>query len=482
VAQDLAKEYFSHDVVLGRLLSDLGISCSIKRNAARKATEENRLLSPALSSKGGEGEPIPSVVPQGLPDNLVLKPISRWPTRLEETTFQTALSLPIQEPRFCEANFSERASIVILVRNGLAYTKMCIASLFESGWHPGDELIIVDNASSDGTGEYLSELSRNNEFIRIVFNQDNVGFAAGNNQGLRLATGDILILLNNDTLVPPGWRDGLIRWLAEPQIGVVGPVTNRTCNEAQIEAPYHTYGEFKQFAADCSRAHRGAANEISMLAMFCVAMRSMLFKTVGELDEDYEIGMFEDDDYAQRVRVAGHKLLCAEDVFVHHFGQASLGELCTSGEYNSVLATNRRRFEEKWGREWKPHRRRITPEYARLRERIREIAAQLPAKATIVVVSKGDNELLKLNGHIAWHFPQDNEGEYANIYPAAATEAIAHLETLRANGANFLLIPKPAFWWLSYYPGFRDYLERNCQLAVKDEETCLIYDLGGCHD
>jgi GT2 family glycosyltransferase len=480
VAQDLAKEYFSHDVVLRGLLSNLGISCPIKPNVACKTTAENRLLPSTPSSNGGEGEPIPSVAPPGLSDNLVLQPISRWPTRLQETTFQTALSLPISSPRLCEANFSERASIVILLRNGLAYTKMCVASLFEAGWHPGDELIIVDNASTDGTGEYLSELSRKHAFVRCVFNRDNSGFAAGNNQGLGLATGEVLILLNNDTLVSPGWRDGLIRWLGEPKAGVVGPVTNRTCNEAQIEAPYHTYGEFKQFARDCARAHRGEANEISMLAMFCAAMRSELFKTVGPLDEGYEIGMFEDDDYAQRVRAADYKLLCAEDVFVHHFGQASLGELCTSGEYNTVLATNRRRFEEKWGREWKPHGRRITPEYARLRERIRETAAQLPAKATIVVVSKGDNELLKLNGHRAWHFPQDNDGEYANIYPGEATEAIAHLESLRANGANFLLIPKPAFWWLSYYSGFRDYLERTCRLAVKDEETCLIYDLEGC--
>jgi GT2 family glycosyltransferase len=515
-AQDIAKEFFSHDVVLGRLLSDIGISCPIKRNAACKITEKNHPLSPSLSSKGekrssveiqktegcdavpslllrgeGQGEgsvsqrnelpPVEDAPSQGLPDDLVLRPISRWPTRLEEATFQTALSLPIPSPRILDVSPSEHASIIILVRNGLAYTKMCIASLFEAGWYLGDELIIVDNASTDGTGEYLSELSRNHEFVRIVSNPDNVGFAAGNNQGLALATGGVLILLNNDTLVSPGWREGLIRWLGEPQVGIVGPVTNRTCNEAQIEAPCLTYGEFKQFATDYSHAHQGEANEISMLAMFCVAMRSELFKTVGPLDEDYEIGMFEDDDYAQRVRAAGYRLLCAEDVFVHHFGQASLGELCTSGEYDSVLETNRRRFEEKWGREWKPHGRRLTPQYARLRERIRETAAQLPPKAIIVVVSKGDNELLKLNGHRAWHFPQDNNGEYANIYPAEATEAIAHLETLRANGANFLLIPKPAFWWLSYYSGFRDYLDRNCRLAVKDEETCLIYDLGGGH-
>jgi len=126
------------------------------------------------------------------------------------------------------------------------------------------------------------------------------------------------------------------------------PVTNRTCNEAQVDAPYRTYGEFKQFASDYALTHRGEANEIPMLAMFCAVMRRELFEKVGPLDEGFEIGMFEDDDYAQRVRAAGSKLFCVEEVFVHHFGQASLGELCSSGEYNEVLETNRRRFEHKW--------------------------------------------------------------------------------------------------------------------------------------
>ena len=508
-AREIAREFFSHDIVLGRLLTDLGIPYQRSHKPVAMTACEKNFPSPTLSSKGEEAETntdaqiqngpdyeaVPSLLlrgegqgegsvsqpegpPQFLPDNLILQPVSRWPTRLAEATFQTALSLTIPKPRICSGRTSERVSIVILVRNGLAYTKMCVASLFEAGWYAGDELIIVDNASTDGTGEYLSELRRN-EFVRILSNQDNVGFAAGNNQGLGLATGNILILLNNDTLVSPGWRDGLVRRVGKLQVGLVGPVTNRTCNEAQIEAPYGTYREFKQFAADYSHAHCDEVSEIPMLAMFCVAMRSELFKEVGPLDEDYEIGMFEDDDYAQRVRAAGYKMLCAEDVFVHHFGQASLGELCTSGEYNSVLENNRRHFELKWGRPWKPHGRRVTAEYTNLRQRICKAASQLPSQAIIVVISKGDNELLKLNGHRAWHFPQNVKGDYANIYPADATEAVAQLESLRANGANFLLIPKPAFWWLSYYSGFGEHLERNCRLAVKDEATCLIYDLGG---
>ena len=480
-AQHLAREFFSHDVVLGRLLAELGVSCPKKEAGRFQSTGERDLL-----SSNREDEPAAFEVPEAvpcLPEDLIIQPVSRWPTRLEEATFQTGLSLSIPSLQIANAEHTDVVSVVMPVRNGLAYTKMCLASLFEAGWPAQDELIIVDNASTDGTAEYLTELSRRFPFVRILTNVTNIGFAAANNQALQAASGAILILLNNDTLVAPAWRDRLVGWLKNnPGIGMVGPVTNRTCNEAQVDAPYRTYKEFKQFATDYTLAHSGEANEIPMLAMFCAAMRRDLFQRVGPLDEGFEIGMFEDDDYAQRMRAAGYRLVCAEDVFIHHFGQGSLGELCSNGEYDAVLETNRRRFEEKWGREWKAHGRRLTPEYARLRERIRKTAAGLPAEATVVVVSKGDSELLKLNGHRAWHFPQDQDGQYANIYPAEAAGAVAQLQSLRKKGADYLLIPKPAFWWLSYYAGFRDYLERECRLAVKDEETCVIYHLGGAHE
>jgi hypothetical protein len=216
--------------------------------------------------------------------------------------------------------------------------------------------------------------------------------------------------------------------------------------------------------------------------MFCIALRREVLQRVGPLDEQFEIGMFEDDDYALRVRQAGYKILCAEDVFVHHFGHASLGELCANGEYERVFKANRARFETKWGAAWKPHGRRVSPDYAKLRERIQQTAAErLPPDATVVVVSKGDEELLKLNGRQGWHFPRSKDGTYANIYPAEATEAISQLEALRAQGARFFLIPKPAFWWLKYYRGLKEYLERHGRLAVQDEHTCLIYELGGPH-
>jgi GT2 family glycosyltransferase len=456
-AQQIAREYLSHEIVLAQLLGDLGFS---RRPGQRRQTAGFQLL----------------------PSGLVLAPIGRWPTRLPEETLRTALNLPVPFVSGRERASARRATIVIVTHNGLPYTKMCLASLLTNGWHQGDELIIVDNASTDGTDDFLRSLTDRNPWVCTVFNDRNRGFAVANNQGLARAAGEVLILLNNDTIVLEGWSDGLVRWLEDPGIGAVGPVTNRTCNEAQIDSPYRTYGELEHFVREQDRQHRGRGDDIPMLAMFCLAMRREVFKQVGPLDERFEVGMFEDDDYAHRLRQAGYRLVCAEDVFVHHFGQASLGELCTTGDYDRILEANRGRFEQKWGVTWKPHGRRITPEYRELRRRIGEaVARHLPAGATVAVVSKGDNELLNLGLCRGWHFPQLENGEYANLYPEGSAEATSHLEALRARGAGFLLIPKPALWWLDHYGGFKDHLERHYPLAVRDPDTCCIFDLRGAN-
>jgi len=454
-AQNIAREHFSHEVVLTRLLKDVGLRIPSRRPARVSA----------------------------LPSDLAIVPISRWPTRLPQETTDSASALPIPKVGLIECSTRGRASIILVTHNGLTYTRLCLATLLETGWRNDDELIIVDNASTDDTRDYLFALERQNPWIRILLNEVNRGFATANNQALATAGGDVLILLNPDTLVTEDWQKRLARWLEDVSVGMVGPVTNRTCNEAQIDAPYRTYGEFEQFARSYTSRHEGEANAISMLALFCVAMRRETFDLVGPLDERFEIGMFEDDDYGRRLRQAGYKVLCAEDVFVHHFGQGSFGELCRTNEYDRIFDSNRRRFEEKWGVPWEPHARRITPEYSQLRQRIQATSSRhLPAGTTVAVISKGDEELIRLTGNQGWHFPQARDGAYANIYPADGVEAVAQLEAIHAKGARFLLIPKPAFWWLDHYQEFKTHLESRCRLALRQEETCLIFDLGGNDD
>ncbi|MCI0661317.1 MAG: glycosyltransferase, partial [Acidobacteria bacterium] len=119
---------------------------------------------------------------------------------------------------------------------------------------------------------------------------------------------------------------------------------------------YSTWAEMESFARDYMWRHHRLVADIQMLSMFCLAMRKEVFEKVGPLDEQFGLGMFEDDDYSLRVRQHGYRVICAADTFVHHFGQAAFGKLIRSGDYDRIFDENRRKFERKWDIEWKPHR------------------------------------------------------------------------------------------------------------------------------
>jgi GT2 family glycosyltransferase len=249
-----------------------------------------------------------------------------------------------------------RASIVVLTHDNLAFSRLCLASLLENTEYPNYELIVVDNASSDGTVEELQRLAGSIPNFRVILNDHNAGFGPGNNQGLAAASGEVLVLLNNDTVVPRGWLTRLARHLEDTAIGLIGPATNRSCNEAQINIPYQTYGEFQEVARSQGERHDRERFAIRMPMMFCVAFRRDTYERLGPLDERYEVGMFEDEDYALRAKAAGLHVAWTPEVYVHHAYHASIGKLLPTGEYMRLVKLNQGRFEEKWGICWERHR------------------------------------------------------------------------------------------------------------------------------
>jgi GT2 family glycosyltransferase/glycosyltransferase involved in cell wall biosynthesis len=255
------------------------------------------------------------------------------------------------------ATLFKRASIIIVTYNNLNYNRLCLQSIFDKTAYPDFEVIVIDNNSLDGTAQFLKEFERKHLNIRVVLNDTNAGFAAANNQGLGIATGEYVVFLNNDTIVTPGWLSRLIYYLQDDAIGIVGPVTNWSGNESKIDVPYSTADGIDAFATDYARQHAGETFNISTLALFCAALRRSTVEAVGRLDERFGIGMFEDDDYAIRVRRLGLRVVCAEDVFVHHWGRASFSKL-DDNVYRDLFDENRRKFEEKWGTRWEPHRAR----------------------------------------------------------------------------------------------------------------------------
>lgn len=247
-----------------------------------------------------------------------------------------------------------RVSILMVTYGNWDLTALCLASLQRLAGPTPFELIVVDNCSPDDTQARLLAVEQSGLLpLRVVCNRQNRGFAAANNQAAELARGDVLLLLNNDTIVTTDWLDRLLAVLDEdPTVAMVGPRTNSCGNEAALGTSYEAVADMFAFASRYTDAHRGGRKEPDMLTLFCTAIRTSVWKEVGGLDEGYGLGMFEDDDLTMAVRRLGHRVLLCEDAYVHHYGGAAFGKL-SPRKYLRLFFHNRRYFERKWQTEWK---------------------------------------------------------------------------------------------------------------------------------
>lgn len=252
-----------------------------------------------------------------------------------------------------------KVSIVILTYNNLELTKDCLASMKKFNNYPNIEIIIVDNLSQkDETREFLKEYELENSNIKVILNDINGGFSYGNNIGIKEATGEYIILLNNDTFVTPNWIERLIAHFdTDENIGMVGPVTNNIGNEAKLFVDYTNVKELVEFSQNLYKENRGKQfKDIRVLAFFCVAIKKEVIEKVGLLDEAFGIGMFEDDDYCERVKKAAYTLVCADDVFIHHHLGATFDKEPPEWK-QKLFKKNRAIYESKHG-VWIPHKYR----------------------------------------------------------------------------------------------------------------------------
>lgn len=249
-----------------------------------------------------------------------------------------------------------KVAVVIVTWNGVDLSKRCVRSVLDDPLAPELDIIIVDNASTDATPQWLDEVEQE-PCVRVIRNRDNKGFAAACNQGLEAgakAGADLLIILNNDIAVTPGWAATMWRHLrTDPSIGLIGPVTNNIGNEAKIDTAYETLDDMQSEQRHLTGHAAGRTFDIRVLAFFCVAMPRDVYAEVGNLDENFGTGFFEDDDYCQRVRQLDRRIVCAEDVFVHHELSASFGKM-PSKERQELFERNKAYYESKWGT-WQRH-------------------------------------------------------------------------------------------------------------------------------
>lgn len=240
-------------------------------------------------------------------------------------------------------------TIIIPVFNNVQLTKNCLESIYDNTPSESFNLLVIDNASTDQTPEYLARFAKSNfSFLR---NETNLGFAKANNQGSRLATSEKLLFLNNDTLVTSGWLKELDEELSQngnkltspkllypdQTIQHAGMVFSESKNQFGQNIIYHLYRNFPQdhLAVNKKRNFQAVTGA-------CMLIERDYFLALGGFAENYLNG-FEDVDLCLKIREAGGKITyCPKSVVYHLEGK-------TPGRFNNTVE-NTNFFFSRWGK------------------------------------------------------------------------------------------------------------------------------------
>jgi GT2 family glycosyltransferase len=214
-----------------------------------------------------------------------------------------------------------RASAIVVAYNSRAYLQLCLQSILDD-LGPDDELIVVDNGSTDGSAELMEAQFPAVRLIRA----ENVGYAGGNNRGAAVARGEYLVFLNPDTVVQPGALAALLApFAARPEIGLTTacimhlhqPDVINTCGNTM-----HYTGLTYCRGAGQPRARYAGSAEVDAVSGAAFAIRRDVFKQLGGFDERFFMYV-EDTDLSWRARMAGYRCLYVADAMISHDYQPS---------------------------------------------------------------------------------------------------------------------------------------------------------------
>jgi hypothetical protein len=224
-----------------------------------------------------------------------------------EKTFNSLLNAPVT----C------RASVIIVNYNGRDYIGDCLESLLTHS-STDTEIIVVDNASTDGSADYIEE---EYPFVQLVRSTKNGGFSHGNNLGVGYAHGEFLVFLNPDTAVSAGWLENLLSPLIDdPTIGMTTSKILLLRDPKRINAcgnTMHLTGLTLCRGVGASAHEYNDMVEVNAVSGAAFAIRASLFKAVGEFDELMFMYM-DDTDLSLRVRLAGYKCMFVPTSIVYH--------------------------------------------------------------------------------------------------------------------------------------------------------------------
>lgn len=326
---------------------------------------------------------------------------------------------------------SPRISVVVPVYDHLDHTLQCLRALSQCADRTPWELIVVDDASTDASAATLSGIAG----LRYHRNAENLGFIGACNAGARLARGEYLVFLNNDTAPQSGWLDALIgTFQTHPGTGLVGArlvYPDGRLQEAggilfSTGQAFH-YGRFE----DRDDPRFNYVREVDYCSGAALMLPKALFDALGGFDAHYAPAYYEDADLAMKLRARGLRVLYQPQATVVHFEGATAGTDLAAGP-KSAQVRNRERFFARWRETLAAQHARpgTDPEIARDRQggrRVLIIDAYTPTpdrdSGSLRLVNL--MRLLREDGCAVAFFPADghNAGAYTQALQQLGVEA-----------------------------------------------------------
>ncbi len=268
---------------------------------------------------------------------LKIKSMRAWPSDKNPIQYHiTATKAPAEK-------IKPLVLILILTYNAWNKTKQCIASIKTMTDVPY-RILVIDNGSTDDT---IKELRKDNEILHIE-NGQNLGFAGGFNIGLELVDTPFFTICNSDIIVTKHWLERLMVNLnSDPKLLAIGPKSNYVSGPQIIkDCKYTTAEDLVRFASTFAMYPGKALTEIKRVVFFCTLFKKEALLKIGFLDEIFEKGNFEDDDYCMRIYKKGFKCAMDNTVFIHHWGSETFKQ--NKLDFKATLAINGLKFLKKW--------------------------------------------------------------------------------------------------------------------------------------
>ncbi len=365
-----------------------------------------------------------------------------------------------------------QVSIIIPIFNNVLYTYNCLLSLQQCDQQISQEIILINNASTDETTQLLSHLSHQ---CKIINNQENQGFVQACHQGADIAQGEFIVLLNNDTQVTPGWLANLLSIMQkQPNVGIVGSKLIYPDGRLQEaggiifnDATGWNYGRFQQITHNLFNQDR----PVDYCSGASLMIRKALWQQLGGFDLRYAPAYYEDTDLCFAARQAGyHVMYCHNSTVIHHEG-ITAGTDVQSG-YKRYQSINQEKFQQKWETVLATHfppPPHCSPDAAAFRLATDKLAFRIPNQKII-----------------ATHFLAEgwapNFWSYLNIHQI--DEELLYIQSLDFN-TIIILVPwvgfQPTIEPICYYEAYFQFFD---QLLAKIQKYNLqvILRLGYTHD